>query len=172
MSFYTNPNQPINAINPGKFDATPIYAYDSSITGWRGMSVDDFGASVSGNLTVNLEQMEGQLSGIQNTLNSGIIIQQRQSTGVNGNAIGTGNGSIISGNSNRLAFSVQNLTTGVLFLKLGAGASATSFSQLLKADSAVLAGNGGVYIDDFGIWTGVVSVSGDSPSYVYWEMTK
>ena len=65
--------------------------------------------------------------------------------------------SAISGpNTARRLWAIQNLGTNVLAVKLGAGASATSFNILLKAGIAQDDGTGGYISDE--IYKGPVSV--------------
>lgn len=81
------------------------------------------------------------------------------------------NGIILSNNTNRISFFVQNLSAGSqLFLKFGTGASSASFNVVLQPDSFTDSGKGGTYTNDF--WKGDVSVSGAiSPRYISWELT-
>jgi len=77
------------------------------------------------------------------------------------------NGVILNGNTNREELFVQNLATGALYVKYGASASSNSFNFVLAAATASGAGDGGS-LSDLN-YSGIVSVSGSSPSYICWE---
>ena len=93
-----------------------------------------------------------------------------QSTGIsNFTASGT-NGTILQANSIRRELYVQNLDTGVLYVKYGLVANASSFNFVLAANSSINAGDGGT-LNDQGYF-GPVSVSGlSAPRYISWERT-
>lgn len=77
----------------------------------------------------------------------------------------------LAANVSRGAFIVQNLGQNVLFVKLGAGASTSSFTIALKAGSANDDGTGGVFSMGEGVvYIGVVTVAGSSPRYVATEL--
>lgn len=78
--------------------------------------------------------------------------------GVNSVAIATSNGTVLVPNGNRLAWWVQNLGTTPLYVKFGAGASATVFDVILKACAVQDDGSGGYISDE--IFKGTVSVYG------------
>jgi len=48
-----------------------------------------------------------------------------------GNSIATSNGVVLSANTNRTSWGIQNIGTGTLYIKFGSGVSPTSFSNLL-----------------------------------------
>lgn len=80
------------------------------------------------------------------------------------------NGVILVANTNREELYVQNLATGALFVKYGAGAHSTSFSFVLAGNTAANAGDGGS-LSDLN-YTGIVSASGANnltPNYIVWE---
>lgn len=93
-----------------------------------------------------------------------------QSTGIsNFTASGT-NGTILAANSYRRELFVQNLDTGVLYVKYGLAANASSFNFALAANSSTNAGDGGS-LNDQGYF-GPVSVSGGAGvRYISWERT-
>jgi hypothetical protein len=65
---------------------------------------------------------------------------------------------------------VQNLDTGVLYVKYGLGANASSFNFVLAGNTSTNAGDGGS-LNDQG-YVGNVSVSGEvTPRYISWERT-
>lgn len=78
----------------------------------------------------------------------------------------------LASNQARGAWSIQNLGTNALFVRLGAGASSSAFHCVLKAGSGNDDGTGGSYSQEAGvIWTGVVSIAGTSPRYTVTELT-
>lgn len=77
-------------------------------------------------------------------------------------------GQALAANPNRLQLFCQNLGSGLLFLKLGAGTCGTgSFSMILKAASATLAADGGIFTDN-GAYQGAVTISGQTIAQI-WE---
>ena len=77
------------------------------------------------------------------------------------------NGTILEANSNREELFIQNLQSGVLYVKYGSSANSTSFNFVLAAATASGAGDGGS-LSDLN-YTGIVSVSGAIPNYISWE---
>jgi len=81
------------------------------------------------------------------------------------------NGLLLTSNPYRRELYIQNLATGILYIKYGAEASETSFNFVLAANTATNAGDGGS-LNDQG-YNGNVSVSGvngvNSPRYIFWE---
>lgn len=84
-------------------------------------------------------------------------------------AIGTTEVSVLTANANRKLWSIQNVGTNPLFVRLGASASSSVFHFILKGGTGDSDGLGAVLTDD--MWTGVVSVAGTSPKYVVAELT-
>jgi len=85
----------------------------------------------------------------------------------NFSASGT-NGSALIGNENREELYIQNLSTGILYIKYGLNASNNSFNFILAANTSNNAGDGGS-LSDLN-YTGLVSVSGiGTPNYISWE---
>lgn len=100
----------------------------------------------------------------------GVTAFPEQSTGISNSIVSGTNGTILITNSSRREFFVQNLDTGVLYVKYGLGADASSFNFVLAANSLTNAGDGGS-LNDQG-YLGLVSVSGLSvPRYISWERT-
>jgi len=100
----------------------------------------------------------------------GVTTFPEQSTGISNFTVSGSNGRILAANSSRREFFVQNLDTGVLYVKYGLGASASSFNFVLAANSATNAGDGGSLNDQS--YVGDVSVSGlVPPRYISWERT-
>ena len=93
-----------------------------------------------------------------------------QSTGISNFTASGSNGTILQANSIRRELFVQNLDTGVLYVKYGLAANASSFNFVLAANSSINAGDGGT-LNDQGYF-GPVSVSGlSAPRYISWERT-
>lgn len=78
---------------------------------------------------------------------------------------------VIASNPARIGFSVQNLGTNALFLRLGAGATTSVFHTVLKGGTGTDDGTGGSYSMEAGvIFSGNVSVAGTSPRCVITEL--
>lgn len=100
----------------------------------------------------------------------GVTTFPEQSTGISNFTASQSNGTILAANSSRKEFFVQNLDTGVLYVKYGLGASVSSFNFVLAANSSRNAGDGGSLNDQS--YIGNVSVSGlVTPRYISWERT-
>jgi len=100
----------------------------------------------------------------------GVTTFPEQSTGISNFTASQSNGTILAANSSRKEFFVQNLDTGVLYVKYGLAASNSSFNFVLSANSATNAGDGGSLNDQS--YIGNVSVSGlVTPRYISWERT-
>ena len=77
----------------------------------------------------------------------------------------------LAANPARVAWSIQNLGTNPLFVRLGDPASSTVFHTVLKASTAQDDGTGGIYSNsDTAIYTGVVTIAGTSPRYTVTEL--
>ena len=93
-----------------------------------------------------------------------------QSTGISNFTVRESNGQILAVNQDRRELFVQNLATGVLYVKYGLGANINSFNFVLAGNSFANAGDGGS-LNDQG-YAGDVSVSGaTTPRYISWERT-
>lgn len=77
------------------------------------------------------------------------------------------NGIVLNENINREEFYIQNLATGILYVKYGSSANNASFNFILAANTTQDAGDGGSLSDIN--YTGIVSVSGLNPRYISWE---
>lgn len=77
----------------------------------------------------------------------------------------------LAANPARVGFSIQNLGTNPLFVRLGTGASSTVFHFVLKGSTVQDDGTGGVLtFADSAVFTGLVSTAGTTPRYVALEM--
>lgn len=90
-----------------------------------------------------------------------------QTTICSNSSISGVNGDVLIANSGRKSIFVQNLNTGVLYVRLGTGAANANFNVILKSCAAIDDGNGGAVSDNQ--WKGIVSVSGINPRYISWE---
>jgi len=77
---------------------------------------------------------------------------------------------VLSANTGRRFFIVQNLGQNPLFVKFGSGATTSDFDVVLKAGTANDDGVGGSITSDIVVYTGVISVAGTSPRYTATEM--
>ena len=83
-------------------------------------------------------------------------------------AIATDDGTVFTLAAGEVGF-IQNLDDAALAVKLGAGASTTSFSMILQAGSAASDGTGGfTYITDYIGAVSVAAMSGTA-SYIAWK---
>ena len=72
-------------------------------------------------------------------------------------AIVTSDGTALAANDNRSGWHIQNLDDAAVYVKLGAGVSASDFSFVLKAGTAANDGNGGSFGDNS--YTGIVTIA-------------
>lgn len=78
----------------------------------------------------------------------------------------------LAANARRTQWSIQNLGTNPLFVRLGASASSTVFHVVLKGATVQDDGTGGIMSQDVGaIYCGVISIAGTSPRYTVLEMS-
>lgn len=90
-----------------------------------------------------------------------------QSSSISNSTASGSNGTVLAANENRLELFVQNLDTGILYVKYGTNASSSSFNFVLAGNTTANAGDGGSLSDQ--AYTGIVSVSGATPNYISWE---
>lgn len=77
----------------------------------------------------------------------------------------------LAANTSRLAWSIQNLGTNPLFVRLGSGASTSVFHIVLKGGTGNDDGTGGSVAQEAGvIYTGVITIAGTSPRYTVLEI--
>jgi hypothetical protein len=134
-----------NVDDASLFAALNFYATDGQDFPVR-IASTSFDIPISGTVTASTEKS----SNISNFTSSG------------------SDGVVLAANLNRKELFVQNLATGVLYVKYGTNASSSSFNFLLAANTSENAGDGGSLSDQ--AYTGVVSVSGViTPNYISWE---
>lgn len=101
----------------------------------------------------------------------GVTTFQEQSALINNYGPSGLNSLILTSNPYRRELYIQNLATGILYVKYGAGASQGSFNFVLASNTSTNAGDGGSLSDQG--YNGDVSVSGvngiNSPNYIFWE---
>lgn len=97
-----------------------------------------------------------------------LTVANAKSSSANTPSILTSTGTVISSNASRKKWGVQNLGTNILYVRMGASASATVFHALLAGSIIQDDGTGGSYEDN--TYTGDVSVFGTSPRYVVFEL--
>lgn len=86
-------------------------------------------------------------------------------------SIVTSAGDVLTKNNDRRAFSIQNVGTNPIFVRLGTGASSTIFHAVLKGGTADSDGTGGSFAMTNGlVYSGIVSVSGTTPKFVVMEI--
>lgn len=74
-------------------------------------------------------------------------------------------------NNARIAFSIQNQTTNILYVKCGAGASSSDYTWTLKAGTGSADGTGGSVAMEAGVvYNGLITIAGTSPSYSVLEI--
>ncbi len=78
-------------------------------------------------------------------------------------------GTAILSNNNRKQFQIQNLSTGSLYVSFQTGASALNFNVCLGGAVSVDDGKSLPYINTY--WQGPVSVSGNAPRFISFELT-
>lgn len=77
----------------------------------------------------------------------------------------------LASNTKRNGWSIQNLGTNVLFVRLGTGATTSVFHYCVKGGGGNDDGTGGsVSQTDGVVFTGEISIAGTSPRYVVMEM--
>lgn len=77
----------------------------------------------------------------------------------------------LAANTSRIGWSIQNLGTNPLFVRLGASASSTVFHVVLKAGAGNDDGSGGFISQMEGVvYTGVITIAGTSPRYTALEI--
>lgn len=85
-------------------------------------------------------------------------------------AILTSGGDVLVKNDYRGSWSIQNLGTNPLFVRMGTGASSTVFHWVLKGSSVADDGTGGSVAQENGtLYTGIISATGTSPRFVVME---
>lgn len=82
-------------------------------------------------------------------------------------------GTPLPSNPARLAWGVQNMSTGAMFVRMGTLVNSGNAHFILKGGTAVMDGLGASWTDSPAVWRGPVSISGYfsvSPIYSAWEL--
>lgn len=156
-----------NIVNPilatsGTSIVTNLVSTTTVVTGLTAVSGL---VSINPNSTIN-----AQITGVSNVTGS-IFTSYIGSTSVNNSTPSGVAGTILPANSIRKQWFVQNLSTGELYIKLGAGASSISFNYVLKGASTPTSYDGASVTDDGARWRGIVSAAGQAINYICWELT-
>lgn len=78
----------------------------------------------------------------------------------------------LAANPARIAWSIQNQGTNVLFVSLDGLATTTHYDYTLKACTVAADGTGGTVAMESGtVYNGVITVAGTSPSYTVVDMS-
>lgn len=86
-------------------------------------------------------------------------------------AIVSGAGTALASNSARAGWSIQNLGTNPLFVRLGSSASTSVFHYVLKGGTGNDDGLGAFLSQTTGtVYTGIITVAGTSPRFVVMEL--
>lgn len=72
----------------------------------------------------------------------------------------------LAASTSRIAWSIQNQGTNVLYIQLGTGCTTSQYHATLKACTGAADGTGGTYSMEAGtVYNGIITVAGTSPSY-------
>lgn len=72
----------------------------------------------------------------------------------------------LASNPARIAWSIQNQGTNVLYVCLGTGGSSSQYHYTLKACTGAADGTGGTVSMEAGtVYNGIITIAGTSPSY-------
>lgn len=79
----------------------------------------------------------------------------------------------LEANQARAGWSIQNLGTNALFVRLASGASTTVFHYVLKAGAVNDDGTGGLITQMEGVvYAGIITTAGTAPRYTVTELTQ
>jgi len=86
-------------------------------------------------------------------------------------AIVTSAGDVLAANTSRQGWSIQNVGTNPIFIRLATGASTTVFHHVIKGGTGDSDGLGGSYAQFEGsVYSGIVSIAGTTPKLVVTEV--
>ncbi len=93
-----------------------------------------------------------------------------QSTQAAFSAVQTSTTALVA-NIARIAFSIQNQSTNILYVKCGASCSSSDYTWTLKACSATADGTGSLVSMEAGVvYNGLITIAGTNPSYSVLEI--
>lgn len=161
--------------NQSHFDQTEkriSLVYNSELSGFQALDFSKIDGieTLLNAFTVTGDNIPSGITVYQANLNKdldNVSTSPIQSSTISNSTVSGSNGTVLAANQNRLELFVQNLATGALYVKYGASGNSTSFNFVLAANTASNAGDGGSLSDQ--AYTGIVSVSGSTPSYICWE---
>ena len=83
----------------------------------------------------------------------------------------TSAGTVLTANSDRKSWMIQNVGTNPIFVRIGGTASTTVFHFILKGGTADNDGLGASYTEDGGgtVHSGLISIAGTTPKVVVME---
>jgi hypothetical protein len=161
--------------NQSHFDQTEkriSLVYNSELSGFQALDFSKIDGieTLLNAFTVTGDNIPSGITVYQANLNKdldNVSTSPIQSSTISNSTASGSNGTVLAANQNRLELFVQNLATGVLYVKYGESANNTSFNFVLAANTASNAGDGGSLSNQ--AYTGIVSVSGSTPNYICWE---
>lgn len=134
-----------------------IVAYSPASGGYVPLKTTDFSSSVSisGGLSIGNVTISGSTANTSSNF-----------------TVASGDGTVLAASQTRALYHAQNIGTGILYVKEGAGASPTSWSYILAGSSSPYDGLGGFMSDE--TWKGAVSVAnppGTSGLYLFTSLS-
>lgn len=97
----------------------------------------------------------------------GVVTTQNKNTP----SIVTTAGTVLAANTARIAWSIQNLDTSPLYVRLGPNASTTVFHVALKGASLTDDGTGGTFSQEDGaVYNGIITAASSTPRFVVAEL--
>ncbi len=95
----------------------------------------------------------------------------QQTTNSNTPSVLTSAGTALAANTARIGWSIQNLGTHALFVRLGPSGSTTVFHAVLLASGSQDDGTGGLVSQTSGdVYTGIITVDGTLPRFTCLEI--
>lgn len=163
------------------FDFTKIDSIEDILTGVGGSGPNTYLSGILAETTSIDSKLfttgDAYPAGVQGTIVfqgdlsqqfDGVTIFPEQSTGINNYTPSGTNGTVLDYNPYRKELYVQNLSTGILYVKYGESANGSSFNFILAACTQNNGGDGGSLSDQS--YIGKVSVSGvHLVNYISWE---
>lgn len=96
---------------------------------------------------------------------------QSPTQNINTPAIVTSAGTVLEANTERQSWSIQNVGTNPIFIRLGGTASTSVFHYVIKGGTGDSDGLGGSYSEDGSgaVFSGLISIAGTTPKVVVRE---
>lgn len=124
------------------------------------------GALAAGSAIIGKVGIDQTTPGTTNAVE--VIKHPKSSTANTPSIITTAGDDKLAANSSRKSWSVQNVGTNTIYVRMGNGATSSVFHFALAPGAANDDGRGGIVTDD--VYTGVISVAGTSPRFVISEL--